>query len=283
VSTASLLVRFHGTRGSVPTPEPENAHSGGNTSSVSVTAPGHPAVLLDAGTGIRRAARQLDPRDLVGEVNIFLTHFQWDHVQGLPFIPPLHRRDARIRIHAPCQSNMCVSDILKGLMAPLYFPIPHDEFAAHITLHALGEQPLSLAGGVEIDSLRVQHPSTTHGYRLRRGDTIVAYVPDNELGADQAAFEQLAEFVRGARLLIHDAMLTDAEYETRRGWGHSTFRQALHLAERAGVRELRLFHHAPDRTDAELERILACLRQDLAARGSELRVDCAREGEQVEL
>jgi ribonuclease BN (tRNA processing enzyme) len=78
-------------------------------------------------------------------------------------------------------------------------------------------------------------------------------------------------------------MLTDAEYASRAGWGHSTFRQAVRLAEAAGVRELRLFHHAPDRTDVELERILGCLRHSLAERGSGLVVDIAREGESITL
>jgi phosphoribosyl 1,2-cyclic phosphodiesterase len=283
VSRGGLLVRFHGTRGSVPTPDPENARAGGNTSCISIAPPGGPAVLLDAGTGIRRAGRELPAELLHGELDIFLTHFHWDHVQGLPFFGPLHDRAARVRIHAPCQSNLCVGDILKGLMAPLYFPVPHDEFAAHITLHALEASPLALAGGIEIDSRRVQHPSNTHGYRIRRGSTTVAFVPDNELGADAAAAGQLAEFVRGARLLIHDAMLTEGEYATRAGWGHSTFRQAVQLAELAEVEELRLFHHSPDRSDAELERILECLRRDLAGRGSRLVVDIAREGDQLDL
>jgi ribonuclease BN (tRNA processing enzyme) len=91
------------------------------------------------------------------------------------------------------------------------------------------------------------------------------------------------EFVRGADLLLHDAMLTDEEYDQYRGWGHSTFAQAVRLAEEAEVRRLALFHHAPDRGDAELQRIADRLRGELAARGSALELSVATEGEEIAL
>jgi phosphoribosyl 1,2-cyclic phosphodiesterase len=276
---AAAVVRFHGTRGSVPTPEPANAGCGGNTSSIEVVAPGGVSVLLDAGTGIRSACR--DAGD-APELDIVLTHFHWDHVQGLPFFAPLHDPRARIRIHAPCQAHLCVRDLLGGHLAPVYFPAPFDDFAARITLHDL-EGGVRTAAGVEIEAMRVQHPSNTQGLLLRGEGWSMAYVPDNELGGDASAYEALRAFVADADLLVHDAMLTEAEYEVRRGWGHSTFEQAVRFAGDAGVGMLRLFHHHPDRPDSELERMLAATRHELERCGSLLDVDLAREGETVTL
>jgi phosphoribosyl 1,2-cyclic phosphodiesterase len=123
----------------------------------------------------------------------------------------------------------------------------------------------------------------TYGYRVSADGAVAVYIPDNELGdaPDPAWYGALVEFVRGADLLLHDAMLTDAEYEIRRGWGHSTFAQAVRLAEDAGARRLGIFHHAPDRSDTELEAIAAELRSGLAERGSLLAVGVAAERQEI--
>ena len=137
-----------------------------------------------------------------------------------------------------------------------------------------------------MSSIRVRHPGHTLGFRVDAGDVSLAYVPDNELvGAtypvDPGAYERLVEFLGDVDLLFHDAMFTDAEYPRRVGWGHSTFRQAVELAEAAGVRRLAFFHHAPDRSDDELDRILDELRDDAARRRSPLELAVACEGEEI--
>ena len=66
---------------------------------------------------------------------------------------------------------------------------------------------------------------------------------------------RLVELARGADLLVHDAQYTAEELKKRRGWGHSSFDQAMQLAEMAGVKRLALTHHDPDHDDEFLERI----------------------------
>ena len=66
---------------------------------------------------------------------------------------------------------------------------------------------------------------------------------------------QLVELARGADLLVHDAQYTAEELQKRRGWGHSSFDQAMQLAEMAGVKRLALTHHDPEHDDEFLERI----------------------------
>lgn len=281
---AGPVVRFHGTRGSVPTPDAANACTGGDTSCVEILHDGG-RVILDAGTGIRRLNRAITPADYAAGIDIFLTHFHWDHVQGLPFFAPLRDPAAHVRVHAPCQDDMCLAELLGGGLAPVYFPVPYHAFAALTTLHTVDDGPW-VGVGVEVASMRVVHPSNTHAYRVRVDGVVVAYVPDNELGDSapgDSAYDALCSFVAGADLLVHDAMLTDAEYPAKRGWGHSTFGQALRLAEDAGVRELRFFHHDPDRDDVALEAIIEPIRDQVGERGSGLIVNVARDGEAVRL
>ncbi len=74
---------------------------------------------------------------------------------------------------------------------------------------------------------------------------------------------------------------TDEEYEAKVGWGHSTFRQSLELANEAGVKRLLFFHHAPDREDAELSEIVADRRDRALARGFGFEIEAASEGNEI--
>jgi ribonuclease BN (tRNA processing enzyme) len=117
----------------------------------------------------------------------------------------------------------------------------------------------------------------------------MAYVTDNELGEGTdygLAPSWRAEFVRfldGAELLIHDAMYTPAELETHRGWGHSTFAEAVAVAQEAGVRRLVLFHHEPDHGDDAMDRLLAEARRLVAGDATPTEVLAAQEGVELTL
>ena len=76
---------FLGVRGSTPAPGAEFVRYGGHTSSVALSHDDRdgPSLILDAGTGIRRATELLRGRPFDGTV--LLSHLHWDHVHGLPF------------------------------------------------------------------------------------------------------------------------------------------------------------------------------------------------------
>ena len=63
------------------------------------------------------------------------------------------------------------------------------------------------------------------------------------------------ELARGAELLGHDAQYTAEELQKRRGWEHSSFDQAMQLAEMAGVKRLALTHLDSEHDHEFLERI----------------------------
>ena len=94
-------------------------------------------------------------------------------------------------------------------------------------------------------------------------------------------YDALCSFISGCDLLLHDAMFTDTEYERYEGWGHSTYRQALQLAQDAGVARLQLFHHSPERTDTQIERIVDQLRDDAGRSGVDVEIGIAAEGEEL--
>jgi ribonuclease BN (tRNA processing enzyme) len=110
------------------------------------------------------------------------------------------------------------------------------------------------------------------------------YVSDNELapheryGSPEDWRERMIDFVRGAAVLIHDTTYTTEEYDHHRGWGHSTFADAVELALAADVKTLVLFHHEPRRTDDGLEKCLANCKAMVKDRGGALQVVAAAEG-----
>jgi len=276
-----LVVRCRGTRGSIPSPGPHTIRFGGNTSCVEILF-GDRRIIFDAGTGIRQLGRDLLSESDEREATIFLTHFHWDHIQGLPFFAPVHEEDFRIRILAPPQEGVDSEALICGMMGPVYFPLPFDDFPAEISFRDMDEGGWE-SGGVRIKSMRVRHAAHTVGYRLEAGGYSVVYVPDNELiGGSYPIgggwYDRLVAFAGDADLLLHDAMFTPQEYPAKEGWGHSTFDQALALAERAGVRKLRFFHHAPPRTDEDLVRIVRSYQGTLGRKGSGLDLRAAEEG-----
>jgi len=216
---------------------------------------------------------------------IFLTHFHWDHIQGFPFFEPVYNPEFNLKIVGPEQDGMDVETLFAGQMGPVYFPIPYEALSANLTFDHLNEGVWE-QDGIRMRAMRMRHPSFTVGYRVEAFGRSVVFIPDNELVGGPFPTppkwrEKLTEFVAGADVMFHDAMFTEEEYPRREGWGHSTFSQTLELAEQAGVKKVFFFHHAPERSDAELNQILETFRTPVAERGLDLGVHAAFEGKQV--
>jgi phosphoribosyl 1,2-cyclic phosphodiesterase len=283
--SSALRFTCWGTRGSIATPGPQTVRYGGNTACVEVRGPGGGLYLLDAGTGLRRFSRRLEAdggAPLTAE--LFISHFHWDHIQGFPFFGALYREGSRLRVHGPRLGTLRVQDALACQMSRSYFPVPIEAVAADLEFGEVSGDGWT-DGDVRVTAAPVRHPGGAVAYRVDAGAASVAYVPDNELGdaegRDAGDYAALVTFLSGAGVLIHDAMFTADEYPSREGWGHSTAAQAAQLAVDAGVGRLLLFHHDPDRTDDQVDEIVAGLRCDLRRGGSALEVSGAVEGEEV--
>lgn len=283
VSGEQTRVRFWGTRGSIPSPGPATARYGGNTSCVEIRV-ADTLLILDGGTGIRALGATLMEEGDV-EATVLLTHFHWDHIQGLPFFKPLHTPGARLDIFAPAADDATVARRLGLQMEPAFFPVPFQSIRADCRFSAWtqGERQF---GPCRVSVFPARHPSRTVGFRVDTPAGSIGYFPDNELvGGDYDVAPtwraELERFLEGVDVLIHDAMVVGEPYSTYEGWGHSTVEQALDLALEVGAGHLVGFHHSPDRTDDELDDELR--RARALVRGADLTFSLAAEGSVVTL
>jgi phosphoribosyl 1,2-cyclic phosphodiesterase len=284
----SFRVQFWGTRGSIPSPGPTTVRYGGNTPCVEVRTSSGWLIVLDAGTGIRELGRSLIARANGAPIrgDIYLTHAHWDHIQGMPFFGPLFQQGNHFTIWGPKSLAPTLDGVVRSQMSPVVFPVAFDQLQATIDFCEIGDGR-RLANGYEVRAFEVRHPGGALGYRFAEGGNgapALVYISDNELGTG-AAYDtranwrlELVEFVRGARLLVHDTTYTAAEYDHHRGWGHSTYEDAVELALDAGVETLVLFHHKPERTDDEVDQRAAECRAIAKQRGTRLRIVPAAEG-----
>lgn len=285
----SWRVRFWGTRGSIPTPGAQTVRYGGNTPCVELRTEAGWLIILDAGTGIRELGRTLLERANGAPVrgDIFLTHAHWDHIQGIPFFAPIFGKGNHFTIWGSQSLEKSVGKVVRDQMSPVVFPVSFEQLESTIDFRDLAEGTRCEGTGYEVVAFAVQHPGGALGYRFRQpggNSGALVYVSDNELsphesyGSPADWRSRMVEFVRGASVLIHDSTYTTEEYDHHRGWGHSTFTDAVELALEAEVKTLVLFHHEPRRTDDQLETCLAQCRAMVKDRGGKTQVMAAAEG-----
>jgi phosphoribosyl 1,2-cyclic phosphodiesterase len=272
-----LQLKFWGVRGSTPTPRSDRLAFGGNTPCIEFRVTGEDAVLvIDGGTGIIGLGDSL--KQEVGDrplsVYVLLTHFHWDHIQGLPFFAPLYDSKNRFHFHSE-RPAATIEEILEGQMSRPYFPVPFERVAAQREFVDTRDQEIRV-GDLRIRSFPINHPQGACGYRLEANGAVVVHVSDHEHG-DARIDAGIREQAQGADVLIYDAQYTPEEYAVKRGWGHSTYTEATRVARACGVRQLVLFHHDPGHDDESLRAIVAAARQDFE------NTEAAQEGSTIRL
>lgn len=247
-------------------------------------------LILDAGSGLRRLGQQLIEEKHSGELHFLMTHAHWDHLCGFPFFEPAYRSEFTLNIcGGPVPLHYLKRD-LRRQMEPPYFPVNFNLLKARIRFGcdcAQGNCAQGLNGhqaGLECSSIRLNHPNGGYGFKLTENGRSLVFIPDNELRFRHEGGltrRDYVDFCRGADLLLHDAQYTEVEYRRTCGWGHCTITDTVKLALSAGVKRLGLFHHDPDRTDDELDRLQARTRREIQRTGKPL--DCFVSAEGMEL
>lgn len=264
---------FWGVRGSTPTVDPATWRYGGNTPCLELTAPDGTQFILDCGTGLRvLGSRWTAPAAGViasgvrnPETHILVTHYHWDHIQGVPFFAPLYSENNAFHFYSFRSKHLgrdSLKQVFETQMATPYFPVNMSAMTAKKKFMEVSGGDSFTIGENKITARYINHPQGCLGYRIETPGGTVVYATDNEPG-DPQLDHQLRELAAGADIFINDAQYTPEQLaSTRQGWGHSSWREGVKVAREAGAKTLVLFHHDPDATDRMVDGLLRQAREE---------------------
>ncbi len=267
MSQSLAKLSFWGVRGSTPTVDPATWRFGGNTPCLELLAPDGTQFILDCGTGLRMLGNRLvgtQPPAELAAAHIFVTHYHWDHIQGIPFFAPLYAEKNEFHFYS-FRSKFLGRESLKQVfetqMALPYFPVDLSAMCAKRKFTEVNDGDALMVRGTKITARWLNHPQGCLGFRFETSAGTIVYATDNEPGNPQLD-QSLRELAAGADVLINDAQYTPEQLAgPRRGWGHSSWTEGVKIAKEVGVKTLVLFHHDPDSTDRQVDSLLRQARE----------------------
>ena len=222
-------------------------------------------LILDAGTGIRNLGSYLISRPEL-EIFVIITHTHWDHIQGFPFFAPFFIPGNEFRVFGGSSLPIPIEEVLNQQMNPPCFPVKKDLFGAKISYKDVKPGEVIEGKNYKITLASLYHPNECYAYRIDHQDQSLVFATDCEHYEDRSN-TNLIDLSRDADVLIYDSQYTEDEYYgrngefPRKGWGHSTMREGLKVAEAANVENFVLFHHDPAHNDEFVKKIEAEARE----------------------
>lgn len=306
-SGKNMILTVLGTRGSMAVSAPGMARYGGNTTCYLIETP-EEAIIIDAGTGI------MNLPDVQGKrISLLITHAHIDHIMALPMF--LGKQAGKeITIYGEMRDGLTIKEQLERYISNPLWPVTMDDYPVKLTFKdittdnnaanntdntdnansAINNSSFNI-GDVTVSTMPSNHPGGSTIYRLDYNGESVVIATDfeheevtasdcSQSTAAGSPLAHLAAFSASATLILYDAQYTPEEYEKCRGYGHSTYVQAIELAEKlaAGDRgafgdkvsckesaeptRILLIHHAPSHDDAFLDALQAEIDRTLSAK-----------------
>ncbi len=317
-----MVVRFWGVRGSSPTPlAPEELRNkiaavlqrvkphdlvssesrqqflntlpsdifgttGGNSPCLEVRNARGDVIVLDTGTGLRELEKRIrKTRENIREFHIFLSHFHYDHLLGLPYFGMLYNPRVKVTFYSPYPA---MERILRKFMSVPYHPVDWESFNAQTKFRILKRNETFSLGDMKINWIRRNHPNGSISYKLTESGRSFIYSTDTELTPrDFQRTPKNTAYFQDADVIVLDSQYSLGEAIERYNWGHSSYSLAVEFVREFSIKKLYLFHHDPLNDDAHLEGILRSAqwfdsRLEHRSQGA-LEIDLAREGHSFEL
>ncbi|MCL2765484.1 MAG: MBL fold metallo-hydrolase [Treponema sp.] len=287
-----MNIKFWGVRGSIPTPtspsrikskisaiveqitpeDLENAETrerflaglppwlfgtvGGNSPCVSVDfedSNSSSCIVFDCGSGLRELGmEQAHEKRKINQFHVFLSHFHWDHLQGLPFFAPCYNPAVKIDFYSPVGG---LEQVLRGQMLPPYFPVHLDLMGSAKTFHYM-ENDVDICGR-SVSAKKMNHPGGSYAYCVCENGKRFIYATDTELtSGDFIKNEENTAFFKDADLIVIDCQYTLGEAIEKYNWGHSAFSLAVDFSANWNIKHMVMFHHDPTYDDQKLYGIL---------------------------
>ncbi|MCO4793050.1 MAG: MBL fold metallo-hydrolase [Bacteriovoracaceae bacterium] len=226
---------------------------GGNTTCVQVTSKSGSNIIIDGGSGIRPLGMSLLGSDLgkgQGEAHIYLTHYHWDHLVGLPFFVPFYIPGNKIHVYSVCED---LEEVFEILFKKPYFPVPFNVIKAQIVFHQIEPRKEFKVGDLKCTPYQLDHPDPCWGLKVNSDDKNFAHCVDTE--GTRISRDKLGDdlpLYQGIDLMYFDAQYDFNDHLSKVDWGHSASQIGLDLAMREGIKKVLFTHHDPAASDAQI-------------------------------
>lgn len=287
-----MIIKFWGTRGSIPVPGKKTLMYGGNTPCIQVISKKGEHVILDAGSGIRALGNKYLKNVPENPINIFITHSHWDHIQGLPFFLPLYSPEFKVNIFLSASSKNKVIQVIHTLWNEDYFPVKTEILKSKRSYNKISSGQKYQINDLTIETIEPNHSKGTLSFKITEGNKSVVYMTDNEILYEtfsekpsindlETRNKKLIDFCKGADYLIHDSMYTLKDFRSKIGWGHSDNIALAFFSILSEVKNLILFHYEPDYSDEIIKKMNMQTKKVLRECNS--RINCLPSKEQMEI
>ena len=250
-----MKLTIHGCRGSIAVSSKDTVKYGGYTSCYEVRA-GNTQIVLDAGTGFRNVSLQKDSKKI-----ILFSHLHHDHIQGLGFNKDIFNPSCQIQISSALCEATELRDNIQTYYSGSYFPLDLTDRLQNLKFHNFSTLNENNIDNILFESLEMNHPGRSFGYSITHKNKKLVYLSDNEF--EDWQLTKLCNFCENSDIILWDGMFNDKDLIERKGWGHSSIKQGVNFFNKVHCKKMLITHHAPERTDNELDKIKSELPDDI--------------------
>ncbi len=213
-------------------------------------------LIIDGGSGIRYISEAAALNHCAQkEYHIFISHFHFDHIVGLPFFTPHFIPGYKINYYAvqpECE------DVIRGIFKKPVFPVGYEDLKAHIQFNTLKPHEKVNINGFMVTPYKLDHPDPCFGFRVEKDHHVYAHAVDSEINRrTEDALGLDAPFYKNVDLLYIDAQYAEEDMTHKKGWGHGTFERAFELGTHFNIKQIYMAHYDPNATDQDIQKFKA--------------------------
>ena len=226
---------------------------GGNTTCVEVK-DANEQIIIDLGTGSIALGAEIVKNNKTKakkELNIFITHTHWDHIQGWLFFAPAYLPEYTINFYS------CIKDLEQRLshqqQSP-FFPVSLKQMLAKQVFHYVPADDKFSVPPFSVATRRLIHPGTSVAYKIWTAEKTFIFATDVEIFPlnNIPTIKKYHDYFLDVDLLVMDGQYSVMDAVNRQGWGHTAMLTCIDCALDWNVKHLVVTHHEPSYTDAKI-------------------------------